>query len=147
LIFNTSGLGPGRAAFLFPCFAQTKAWQRANPEKVRASKSAWRAANREKIRAAARMCEYKRTYQRVWQKANPDKVREYDRAYHAGEPRKDTCSPTCISTSKRVLLPTIGAFGAVILWPMSFLNLFMHDDGTSPNLFNPLLQNIALLCC
>jgi hypothetical protein len=67
---NGSCIGCARAA--------TKAWARANPEKVRGYSRAWYLANAEKRRAETG----------AWAKANPDKKLKSGRAWRAANPDK-----------------------------------------------------------
>ena len=55
-----------------------KAWETANPEKVRAREAAWRAANKEKVKARWD----------AWRAANADKVKAAHDAWRAANPEK-----------------------------------------------------------
>lgn len=62
-----------------PCaLARVRAWQAANPERVRARKAAWAAANLEKARAQ----------QAAWRAANPERLRAYAAEYRASNADK-----------------------------------------------------------
>jgi hypothetical protein len=58
--------------------ALAKAWETANPEKVRAKQAAWRAANPEKVRAS----------HAKWRAENPEKDKARHAAWRAANPEK-----------------------------------------------------------
>lgn len=86
--------------------AATRAWRKANPEKVRKQAQAWAKANPEKIRGYDRKRrranpekrnattrrwkeknpEWARVLERTWRKANPEKVRAMGRAKRRANP-------------------------------------------------------------
>lgn len=69
----------GRDGRCRECYnAEKAAWQKANPDKAKASTNAWRSVNRERVRATMA----------AWRLANPDKVSAHNRSYHERYPEK-----------------------------------------------------------
>ena len=100
--------------------ASSRAWQKANPEKNRAKNKAWRQANPEKERAI-----YK-----AWQKANPEKNRAYTKIYQQNNPEKRAAHNAVNNAIKRGDLPRVSTCDCVDCG-VPAVN-YHHDDYSKP---------------